>query len=236
MNICKVDARLMVCFSLKELVDLLMWPVELSLLNKTLNARLEGKKIDDAILGGLVLEWGKSSADSKDYEYWSAILSLYEDFGDDSEICFYLKDTFNPHKDSISSYADLEKFKQDPPDVIIKNKLNGYAEFELKRYRGELSDEGLITFIKKKILRYSVPFNYCIILQHTSGTVMPQTLFEDLHKEIKKLPIKRGLGNICFIFNANNQHMIFAHVYPELNVYKQPFNSGSDQVKKLMNQ
>ncbi len=236
MKLSKANTQLMACFTVKELVDLLMWPVELSLLNETLNARLEGKKIDDATLGELAIEWGKSSADSKDYEYWSAIFSLYEDFGDDSEICFYLKDTFNPHKDSIASYSDLEKFKQDPPDVIIKNKLNGYAEFELKRYRGELSEEGLVTFIKNKILRYSVPFNYCIILQHTSGTVMPQMLFENLHKEIKKLPLKRDLGNICFIFNANNQHMIFAHVYPELDVYKQPFNSGSDQVKKLMNQ
>lgn len=236
MKLSKANTQLMACFTVKELVDLLMWPVELSLLNETLNARLEGKKIDDATLGELAIEWGKSSADSKDYEYWSAIFSLYEDFGDDSEICFYLKDTFNPQKDSIASYLDLEKFKQDPPDVIVKNKLNGYAEFELKRYRGELSEEGLVTFIKNKILHYSVPFNYCIILQHTSGTVMPQMLFENLHKEIKKLPLKRDLGNICFIFNANNQHMIFAHVYPELDVYKQPFNSGSDQVKKLMNQ
>jgi hypothetical protein len=154
MNICKVDTKLMACFTIKELVDLLMWPVELSLLNKTLNARLEGKKIDDTTLGGLAIEWGKSSADSKDYEYWSAIFSLYEDFGDNSEICFYVKDTFNPHKDSISSYTDLEKFKQDPPDVVIKNKQNGYAEFELKRYRGELDEEGLVTFIKNKILHY----------------------------------------------------------------------------------
>lgn len=236
MNLYKVNTKLIACFTIKELIDFLTWPVELSLLNKSLEARLEGKKIDDAILDELVIKWGKDSAGSKDYEYWSAIFSLYEGFGDDSGICFCLKDTFNPHTDSIASYADLEKFKQDPPDVIIKNKLNEYAEFELKRYRGELDEEGLIAFIKNKILRYSVPFNYCIILQHPSGTVMPQTLFENLHKEIKELPLKNDLGNICFIFNANNQHMIFAHVYPELNVYKQPFNSGSHQVKKLMNQ
>jgi len=77
------------------LFDLLLWLVELSLLNKTLNARLEGKMIDDATLGDLALEWGKGSANSKDYEYWSAIFSLYEDFGEGSETCFYLKDTFN---------------------------------------------------------------------------------------------------------------------------------------------
>ena len=236
MKLYKDTGKLMACFTVKELVDLLLWPVELSFLNKTLNARSEGKKIDDATLGEIAIEWGKGSANSKDYEYWSAIFSLYEDFGDNSEICFYLKDTFNPHKDSIASYLDLEKFKQDPPDVIIKNKQNGYAEFELKRYREELNEEGLVTFIKNKILRYSVPFNFCIILQHNPGTVLPQMIFEDLHKSIKELPIKRNLGNICFIFNANNQHMIFAHVYPELNVYKQPFSSGSDQIKKLMSQ
>ena len=235
MNLCKVNTKVMVCFTLKELVELLLQPVELSLLNKTLNARLEGKKIVDIVLGDLVLGWSKDSANSKDYEYWAAIFSLYEDFGEGSKICFYLKDSFNHHKDSITSLSDLEKFKQDPPDVVIKNKLNGYAEFELKRYRGELSEDGLLTFIKNKILCYSVPYNFYIILQHTSGTVLPQMIFENLHKEIKKLLIKRDLGNICFIFNANNQHMIFAHVYPDLNVYKQPFSSGSVQVKKLIN-
>lgn len=236
MNLRKANTKLVACFSVKELVDLLLWPVEVSLLNKTLESRLKGKKIDDAALGDTVLGWSKDSASSKDYEYWAAIFSLYEDFGEGSEICFYLKDIFNHHKDSITSYSDLEKYKQDPPDVVIKNKLNGYAEFELKRYRGELNQEGLVNFIKDKILRYSVPFNYCIILQHASGTVLPQMIFEDLHKTIKEFPIQRSLGNICFIFNVNNQHMIFAHVYPELNVYKQPFNSGSDQVKRLMGQ
>lgn len=235
MNLRKANTKLMACFSVKELVDLLLWPVEVSLLNKTLESRLEGKKIDDAALGDTVLGWSKDSANSRDYEYWAAIFSLYEDFGEGSEICFYLKDTFNHHKDSITSYSDLEKFKQDPPDVVIKSKQNGYAEFELKRYRGKLNEEGLVTFIKNKILRYSVPFNFCIILQLNPGTVLPQMIFENLHKAIKELPIQRNLGNICFIFNANNQHMIFAHVYPDLNVYKQPFSSGSVQVKKLIN-
>ena len=236
MNLRKVNTKVMACFTLKELVGLLMWPVEVSLLNKTLEARLEGKIIDDSALGDSVLSWSKDSANSKDYEYWTAIFSLYEDFGEGSEICFFLKDTFNHHKDSITSYSDLEKFKQDPPDVVIKNRLNSYAEFELKRYRGELSEGGLVTFIKNKIISYSVPFNYCIILQHASGTLLPQMIFENLHKEIKKLPIQRDLGDICIIFNANNEHMIFAHVYPRLNVYKQPFSSGSDQVEKLMDQ
>lgn len=233
MNLYKINTKLAVCFTAKELADLLMWPVELALLHKSLEARLEGKKIDDETLRESVLQLGKDSANSKDYEYWTAIFSLHEDFGKNCEICFYLKDTFNPHRDLITTNADLEKFKQDPPDVMLKHKSSGYAEFELKRYRDKLNEDGLLTFIKNKILRYSVPFNYCIILQHTAGTEMPQMIFENLHKRIEELTIKRDLGKICFIFNANNQYMIFAHVYPKLYVYKQPFISGSNQVKNL---
>lgn len=236
MKLCKVKTKLMACFSIKELVDLLLWPIELSLLTIIQNARIEGRRIDNSSLGRLALEWGKASANSKDYEYWSAIFTLYENFGEGSEICFYLKDSFNHQKDSITSYSDLEKFKQDPPDVIIKNRQNKYAEFELKRYRGELSENGLIAFLKQKILDYSFPINFCIILQQNPGTVMPIMIFENLHNAIEELTIQRNLGKVCFIFNANNQHMIFAHVYPELKYYKQPFYSGSDQIKNLIGQ
>ncbi|KKT31873.1 MAG: hypothetical protein UX04_C0003G0067 [Microgenomates group bacterium GW2011_GWF2_45_18] len=226
----------MACFTVKELIDLLLLPVELSLLNKTLEVRLEGRIINNIILRDLAMKWSKNSVNSKDYEYWVAILLLYEDFGEDSEICFYLKDTFNHYKDTITSYTDLEKFKQDPPDVIIKNKFTGYAEFELKRYRDEVSEKGLISCIKTKILRYSVAYNYCIILQNTSESELTLKIFENIHETLIKLSLNRDLGKICFIFNANNQHMIFAHVFPDFIVFKQPINSGSDQVKKFLKQ
>lgn len=235
MKIRKVDMRLMVCFEIRELVDLLLWPVESLLLSTTLNARLEGKEINEEVLKQSAVKFGKNSANSKDYEYWTAIFSLYEDVGDGVGICFYLKNTFNPQKNTINSYADLEEFKTDPPDVIIERKSGGFSEFELKRYREEVTENSLFDFIDEKILKhYSISLNFCIILQHEPGTKLPELIFENLYKRIKNISLKRDFGRICIIFNANNQSMIFAHIYPELSIYKKPFINGSGQLKNII--
>jgi len=235
MKIYKVNMRLMVCFEKKELTDLLLWPMEYVLLDKTLNARLAGKTVNLDSLKQLAVEFGKNSAGSRDYEYWASIFTLHEDVGVGSQICFYLKDTFNHNHDSITSYSGLKKFKEDPPDVIIRNVSGSLLEFELKRYRGALTEIELYNFIDKKIIKHyvGVAYNFCIILQHKPATILPELIFENLHKRIKKTSIKGDLGKICIIFNANNQYMIFAHIYPKLVMYKQPYTDGSIQAKKL---
>ncbi len=183
MKICKVKMRLMACFNIEELCNLLLWPLESSLLSTALEARLKGKKIDKESLQKSVVQFRKNSAKSKDYEYWTAIFSLYEDVGVGSEICFYLKDSFGPNKDTIISYADLEKFKKDPPDVIIKHKTNGFLEFELKRYMDELTEDNLFNFIDKKIFKhYGTAFNFLVILQNKPGTQLHDSIFENLYK------------------------------------------------------
>lgn len=235
MKILKVDMRLMVCFEIRELVDLLLWPVESLLLNTTLNARTEGIEISEEVLKQSAIKFGKNSADSKDYEYWAAIFSLYEEVGDCVGICFYLKNTFNPQLNTINSYAELEKFKEDPPDVIIEHKSGSFSEFELKRYRGELTENNIFKFIDEKILKhYSTAFNFFIILQNKPETIIPELIFENLFNRIKEKSIKRDMGRICIMFNANNQNMIFTHIYPEFSMYKTPFVSGSRQYKNII--
>lgn len=235
MKIRKMDMRFMVCFEIKELVDLLLWPVESFLLSTTLNARMEGKEINEEVLKQSAIKFGKNSANSKDYEYWAAIFSLYEDVGDGVGICFYLKNTFNPLQNTINSFDELKKFKDDPPDVIIERKSGSFSEFELKRYKGELSENNIFKFIDEKILKhYSTAFNFCIILQNKPETKIPELIFKNLFNKIKKASIKRDLGRICIMFNANNQSMIFSHIYPEFSMYKTPFVSGSSQFKNII--
>ncbi len=227
----------MACFTTKELINLMLWPKEQVLLNTMLDARLQGTNIDDMKLKQSVLKLAKNSVKSTDYEYWVSIFTLSEEFGKDCEVCFYLKDTFDHHKQSITTYTDLEKFKEQntPADVILKQGSNRFFEFQLKRYQGDLNQDSLFTFIKKKIMHYSSPINYCIILQHSPGTKLPTFLFEDLCAKIKTMPLqKRDLGRICFLFNANNKYMILAHVYPELAMYKRPFIKGSEQAKEII--
>ena len=89
--------------------------------------------------------------------------------------------------------------------------------------------------IDGKILKhYSTAFNFCIILQHKSETKIPELFFKNLFNRIKNASIKRDLGRICIMFNENNQSMIFAHIYPEVSMYKTPFVSGSSQLRNII--
>ncbi|HCC84483.1 MAG TPA: hypothetical protein DEP87_02275 [Candidatus Pacebacteria bacterium] len=237
MTLDKIGLKQVVYFGTTELVELLLEPLEFLLLGKMLDSRLmNGKEIDSGSLEQLVKKQTKIKSNSKEYEYWVAIFSLISEFGEHSEIGFYLEDKFNRRRDRIDSLKDLEAFKQENNqcDVIIKNERKVY-EFQLKRYRDEWTEKALFDFIKKKILQYSDPINYLIAIQ--SNVVGPISLefLENLSSNLGKLAIKKDLGIICFTFNANNEHIITVRVYPDYRVTKQPFVSGSDQVKKLYN-
>ncbi len=237
MNLDKIGLKQVVYFSTTELVELLLYALEHLLLGKMLDSRLtNGAEIDLGSLEQLVKKQTEIKANSKEHEYWMAIFSLMSEFGEQSEIGFYLEDKFNKGKDHIDSLKDLETFKQENNqcDVIIKNKRKVY-EFQLKRYRDEWSEKALSDFIKKKILQYSDPTNYLITIQSNIVGPISLDLLENLSSNLGKLTIKKDLGIICFTFNANNEHTITVRIYPDYRVTKQPFVSGSDQVKKLYN-
>jgi hypothetical protein len=224
MKVLKVGMRLMACFEIGEFINILLTPLENRLLTVMLTNRLEGKNVNTQELDEVAKQFGKNSAKNKDYEYWTAIY------------CFYLKNIFDLNRHTIDSYEDLEKYKDDPPDVIIRDKQGNLFEFELKRYTDVPTEDGITNFIIEKIVKhYSTTFNFCIILQSTPETVLPIEIFENLHKRIKDIPaMKENIGKICFIFNANNQYDIFAHIYPDLYIYKTPFVSGSNKVKNIL--
>ena len=187
MKFAKLNTRLIVCFKKEEIINLLLIPLETQLFKKILNSHLKGEVIKQKDLKDIATEHGKKSAKSKQNEIWVAIFSLCQNIEDSTDICFYLKDKFNYKYDEINSFEDLEKSKDDPPDVIIK-RINGeYVEFELKIYDGEAKEEKLFDFIDEKIFRHysDVGYNFCITLKPKSKMLSLDT-FEKLHEKIKK--------------------------------------------------
>lgn len=226
MEFVKLNTKMVVCFKKEEIVNLLLTPLETQLFEKMFNSRFKGEVIEQKDLEDIATEHGKKSAKSKQNEIWVAFFSLCQDIEDSTEICFYLKDTFNYQYDEIKSIEDLEKFKDDPPDVVIKRMSGEYIEFELKIYDGEASEEKLFDFIDEKIFRHysDVGYNFCITLKPKSE-MLSLDAFEKLHEKIKKTKNREKIGKICLIFNVNNQFYIFVHLYPEFSMYKIPFET-----------
>lgn len=231
MRYLKNNQRLLVCFSIQELIALLLLKDFRKIYGLAINNLYDLEKAKEP-----VFKLSKISANSKNYEIWVGIFDLYEEFNRDCEFCFYLKGDFDPHKDSINSLSDLEKFKEDPPDIAIYHK-GQFAEFELKRFRDKLSEQDLFDFIDKKIIRhYSDLYNFLIVLQPKPWTNLSFEIFKALHKKIVEQKLERNLGKIVFSFNQNNREMVFVTVFPELNYRKRTFKKGSEQVKKILNE
>lgn len=174
----------------------------------------------------------KSVDDTTEYEYLTAILELKKQFDNDCKFNFKLKDSFNPKKDIIKNIEDLNRFKIDPPDVIISFKDNLY-EFELKRYRDKLDLDHLFVFIKNKILNYySIKANYFIILQPKPFLKLDFSIFEELSKKIKGE--NKDLGIICLSMNNNNTEMITTQLFPEFKSWKRPYKSETIEISEML--
>lgn len=174
----------------------------------------------------------KSVDDTTEYEYLTAILELKEQFDNDCKFNFKLKDSFNPKKDIIKNIEDLNRFKIDPPDVIISFKDNLY-EFELKRYREELDLDHLFAFIKNKILdHYSIKANYFIILQPKLFMEFKFSIFEELSQKIKNE--NKDIGIISLSMNNNNTEMITTQLFPKFESWKRPYKKETVEIAEML--
>lgn len=217
MKLIKTDGKFKICFSAKELTFLVIAKFFSNLAKK-----IKKGPIDTLDIASYIKQLADQSADSTDYEFFTSILDLYEQFEKNCEFCFNLKNTFNPKVDKIINIDDLYRFREDPPDVIILYKKNFY-EFELKRYRDEFTFDRLYAFLKKKIiLHYSGKLNFLVILQLKPYSNIDLNIFKKLHKSLKKDINQPGI--IGFSLNKNNEEMILVLILPELNMTKRPYN------------
>lgn len=230
MKILKSKEGLRVCFSAKEIAILLVSRFFNKLFSKE---SLKTESYDSTLIAEYIKKLAKDSVDSVDYELFVAIMDLYYQFEKECEFCFNLKSSFEPTKDKIQNIDDLYKFRDDPPDVIVLYKGN-YFEFELKRYRGEMTYENLYSFVKKKIiLHYSGKTNFLIILQPSIFSNVSLEIFNKIHEELLKE--KNQPGHIGFTFNNNNSEIYLIRVLPKLEQSKRSYRTDADIFTELLN-
>jgi len=217
MNLIKIDERLKASFSSRELMLLII-----AKFFNDLSRKIKEGSASSSDISVYIKQLADHSADSMDYELFTSILDLYEQFEKNCEFCFNLRNTFNPQTDKIISIDDLYHYREDPPDVIVLYKNNPY-EFESKRYRDEFVFDKLYAFLKKKIIaHYSGKSNFLIILQLKSYTDIDLNIFKKLHESLKME--KNQPGIIGFSLNNNNEEMILIRILPELNMSKRPYD------------
>lgn len=230
MKIFKVGGQLRACFSTKEIATLLISRFFTKLFSVK---KLRNEQYDSVAISDYIKKLAKDSVDSKDYEFFIAIQDLYYQFGKDCNFCFNLNNSFNPSKDKIQNIDDLYRCREDPPDVIVQYKGN-FFEFELKRYRGELTFEELYNFVKKKIiLHYSGKSNYLIILQPKPNSGISFDIFNKLHKQLKKA--KNQPGIIGFLLNHDNREIILVRVFPKLEEYRRNYDTEANIFAEVLN-
>ncbi len=196
------------------------------------NKSLLDKPHDSKEVKDFIEQLAKKSIDSKEYEYYSALLDLYYVFEKNCDFCFNLKNNFDSKQDQIETIDDIEKFKDDPPDVIVKYKGFEYP-FELKRYRGKVTFEALYNFIKTKIMiHYSGQQNFLVILQPDRGANIDLDIFKQLHEKLKKE--RNQPGYIGLTFNHDNIEIVTIRVLPELEKYTRPYIAENDLFTDLL--
>jgi len=222
MKLLKIKGQIKACFSSSEIANLLISDFIIKLIS---SEKLKNEPYNSTIVSDYIKKLSDKTIDSIDYELFTAILDLYEQFDKNCEFCFNLKNTYNPQVNKITNIDELYRYREDPPDVIAFYKKNFY-EFELKRYRDEFTFSKLLAFIKKKIImHYSGKSNFLIILQLKPNSNIDFNIFKDLHKNLKKEISQPGI--IGFSLNNNNQEMILVRVLPELNMSKRPYSEIS---------
>lgn len=218
------------CISPKELAGMNVSNFFIRLFS---NKSLINKPYDSKEVKDFIKELAGRSIDSKEYEYYSALLDLYHAFEKNCNFCFKLKSNFDPKQHQIKTVEDIEKYKDDPPDVIVKFKGLEYP-FELKRYRGEIAFETLYAFIKSKIINhYSGKQNFLIILQPGSGTNINLGIFKQIHEKLKTE--KNQPGYIGLSFNHDNNEIVTIRVLPKLEKYTRIYDSEKDLFTDLLN-
>lgn len=223
MELRKFNDNLLVCFTPKELANLLTNDFYIKFIRGLSNPKLKNTTLHDYLLN--------NSSESRDYEYYVAIFDLYELFNKDCEICYRLNNKFTLRKSVINTIDDLIRFREEFPDVIVRFKKK-YFEFELKRYKGKINLESLYDFVLKKIIkRYSGKTNYLILLQGEPGSKLSYVMFKKLHEKLKKEG--KFPGYLGLSFNAGNKDMVLVRIFPELNQFKRPLRSGSEQIADL---
>ncbi len=227
MNYLNLRNKIIVCFSKDELEHLFK--------NSKVSEMLEDIERRGLSLGQLrgdtqtMLEVvTKSTQDTMArkelIEIFVALFGMLEFYEEGSEVCFDLKNSFNPHKETIQTIDALIHAVEEKSlvDFAIKS-TDGLRFFQLKQFRNELTTESLLQFIRKVLYGYGNVLgdvNLLIILQPNEGRI-ELIDWNELKIKIANLKLK-GQGQILISYNENNRFTIVVQVYPDITISKMP--------------
>jgi hypothetical protein len=234
MDFHKVNNRTFVCFSQQEL-GAIYKAGKINDLKKEMaarkvslgdiaNDRSKMKEIADAV-------GDRGAADRDEHEIFASRFIFTYFYGKDSEVCFEMRDEFNPTRDKIASLEDLIGFRKvaTDSDFMIRAK-DGFRNFQMKRYRGELDTQSLFEFIVNKVAHYANNLGDTNLLVQIQGPdyARMDVNFHELHDKIKSEGF-RFLGQILISYNDNNKSQVIIQVHPELTETKIPFLLPSER-------
>ncbi|MCR4328484.1 MAG: hypothetical protein NUV53_03110 [Patescibacteria group bacterium] len=221
MYIKNINKRQFICFTQNELSSLYK-AAKLKQLMQEMSARgvtlkdLAGNHSRMEEIANMVGDRG--AADRDEHEIFAGLFVFAQFYGNDSEICFELQDSFSPQRDRIVSLADLINLRKTDTesDFMIKAE-DGFRDFQLKRYRGPLQTQAILDFIIGVVRHYGNNLgdtNLLIQLQSPSYTHMDAD-FHDLHNQIASIGFP-FLGQVLVSYNDNNKSQAIIQVHPKL--------------------
>lgn len=169
--------------------------------------------------------------DKDDVEIFTAAYMMLSFFPKDSKVCFYMKDGFNPSKQSIASLKSLkENIKENHhTDVCLLGK-DGLRAFQLKSYKGNCTLDDFMCFLEKKLKHYAMDLGSTnLFITLGAPGEIEDNFFHNVHDRLKKLKIK-GNGEIMITYNENNQFDVLNTVYPVLGTHRVPYKRMSERL------
>ena len=170
--------------------------------------------------------------DKEDVEVFLAAYMTIGFFGTTNKVCFYMKDTFDPKKDDVSSIQLLKKnIKENHITDFGLLADDGLRLFQVKAYKGKCNAKEFIEFLEKKLKHYSLDLgstNLHITLQSKGG--IEEIFFHNVHNHLKTLGLK-GDGEIMITYNENNEFDVLNTVYPRLSTTRLPYRPLSKRIQ-----
>lgn len=175
----------------------------------------------------------KSSQDKDEHEIFASLFTFLKFYKKDSEVCFEVKENFDPYKNKIVKIEDLNKFRKidSDNDFIIKSD-NELRKFQLKRYRGGLTAEEIFKFIKVKLDHYcgDLGDTNLLILFQPQQYLEVDINFKKLHDNLKSLGLK-SKGQILLTLNHKCEKELIIQIYPRLTKSETMFEFPIAQIK-----
>lgn len=232
MKLFKFKDKNIICFHKSELSELFSDTRKTEILEEMLEQKIsfddlrkDYSKAGDVVDGAL----RKTRPNDRDEHEIFASLFIFPDFfEDESEICFEVSSHFDPIKNKIGTLKDLNRLREGSrSDFIIKSN-DGFREFQLKRYRGDLSVGALFEFIKSNVQHYANDLgemNLLILFQPKPFSASDINFYE-LSAAVKSLNFKFA-GEILITFNQGNRELFIIRLYPEFGATKKPIKLPS---------